>query len=83
MEKDVSTFVSIVTLSNPGFNITSEILETGIKIQYVPKNNRLYMFAESLLIVDSKALEASKRPLTPGWDIKAEAKAAVRLHKMT
>ena len=35
------------------------------------------------MIVDSKALEASKRPLTLGWDIKAEAKAAVRLHKMT
>lgn len=48
-----------------------------------PKNNRLYMFMESLLIVDSKALEASKRPLTPSCDIKAEAKAAVRLHKMT
>jgi len=38
---DVSTFASIVTLSNPGFNITSEILETGIRIQCVPKKNRL------------------------------------------
>lgn len=34
---DVSTFASIVTLSNPGFNIASEILETGIRIQCVPK----------------------------------------------
>ena len=37
VESNVSTFVSIVTLSNPGFNITSEILETCIKIQYVPQ----------------------------------------------